>query len=57
MKTGAPAESAEELLQNMRLMNEFGYYFGASLDESHSVRAIVPILYENTVLTRLDLER
>lgn len=38
MKTGAPAESAEELLQNMRLMNEFGYYFGANLDESHSVR-------------------
>jgi hypothetical protein len=37
MKTGAPATSAEELLQNMRLMNEFGYYFGASLDESHSV--------------------
>jgi len=37
MKTGAPAESAEELLQNMRLMNEFGYYFGASLDESHSI--------------------
>jgi hypothetical protein len=24
-KTGVPAESAEELLQNMRLMNEFGY--------------------------------
>jgi uncharacterized protein YbjT (DUF2867 family) len=37
-KTGMPEESAEELLQNMRLMNEFGYYFGASLDESHSVR-------------------
>ncbi|PMD61390.1 putative NmrA-like family domain-containing protein 1 [Hyaloscypha bicolor E] len=37
MKTGAPEKSAEELLQNMRLMNEFGYYFGASLDESHSI--------------------
>ncbi|KAE9368418.1 NmrA-domain-containing protein [Stipitochalara longipes BDJ] len=37
MKTGAPETSAEELLQNMRLMNEFGYYFGASLDESHSI--------------------
>ena len=40
MKTGAPAESAEELLQNMRLMNEFGYYFGASLGESHSVSEV-----------------
>lgn len=42
MKTGAPEKSAEELLQNMRLMNEFGYYFGASLDESHSVREDCP---------------
>jgi uncharacterized protein YbjT (DUF2867 family) len=37
-KTGMPAEGAEELLQNMRLMNEYGYYGGESLDESHSVR-------------------
>ena len=36
-KAGTPEESAEELLQNMRLMNEYGYYGGASLDESHSV--------------------
>lgn len=36
-KTGMPAEGAEELLQNMRLMNEYGYYGGESLDESHSI--------------------
>lgn len=34
---GVPDEIAEELLQNMRLMNEFGYFFGAKLDESHSI--------------------
>lgn len=34
-KAGTPAESAEELLQNMRLMNEYGYYGGADLKESH----------------------
>lgn len=37
-KTGMPEDAGEELLQNMRLMNEFGYYGGAKLDESHSVR-------------------
>ncbi|CAG8980028.1 hypothetical protein HYALB_00009236 [Hymenoscyphus albidus] len=31
---GQSEHAAEELLQNMRLMNEFGYYSGASLDES-----------------------
>jgi hypothetical protein len=36
---------AEELLQNMRLMNEFGYYSGASLDESHSVRNDLPQVF------------
>jgi len=36
-KGGMPDEGQEELLQNMRLMSEFGYYGGASLDESHSV--------------------
>jgi hypothetical protein len=36
-KSGMPEESQEELLQNMRLMHEFGYYGGAKLDESHSV--------------------
>jgi uncharacterized protein YbjT (DUF2867 family) len=40
--TGMPEEAGEELLQNMRLMNEFGYYGGANLDESHSVRNPVP---------------
>lgn len=34
---GTPEEAQEELLQNMRLMNEFGYYGGAKLDESHSI--------------------
>jgi hypothetical protein len=37
VKSGYPEEGAEELLQNMRLLNEYGYYGGASLDESHSV--------------------
>lgn len=36
-KSGMPEEAGEELLQNMRLMNEFGYYGGAKLDESHSI--------------------
>jgi len=36
-KTGMPAEGAEELLQNMILMNEYGYYGGERLDESHSI--------------------
>lgn len=34
---GLSDEAQEELLQNMRLLNEFGYYGGGSLDESHSV--------------------
>ncbi|KAL2063524.1 hypothetical protein VTL71DRAFT_5329 [Oculimacula yallundae] len=34
---GMPANTQEELLQNMRLMPEFGYYGGGSLDESHSI--------------------
>jgi hypothetical protein len=36
-QSGMPEENQEELLQNMRLMNEFGYYGGAKLNESHSV--------------------
>jgi uncharacterized protein YbjT (DUF2867 family) len=34
---GMNADIQEELLQNMRLLNEFGYYGGDSLDESHSI--------------------
>ncbi|RDW73224.1 hypothetical protein BP6252_07131 [Coleophoma cylindrospora] len=34
---GMPKFVQEELLENMRLMAEFGYYGGASLDESHSI--------------------
>jgi hypothetical protein len=34
---GQQEENAEELLQNMRLMHEFGYFGGADLKESHSV--------------------
>lgn len=37
-QTGAPEFVQEEMLQNMRLMAEYGYYGGAKLDESHSVR-------------------
>lgn len=36
-KSGMPADAQEEMLQNMRLMNEFGYYGGDSLKESHEV--------------------
>lgn len=35
--TGMNADIQEEILQNMRLLNEFGYYGGDSLDESHSI--------------------
>lgn len=36
-QSGMPELVQEEMLQNMRLMKEFGYYGGASLDFSHSV--------------------
>lgn len=35
--TGAPEFVQEEMLQNMRLMPEFGYYGGESLDFGHGV--------------------
>jgi hypothetical protein len=34
---GMPAFAANETLENMRLMSEFGYYGGTSLDESHAI--------------------
>lgn len=34
---GIPEFVQQELLENMRLMAEFGYYGGESLDESHSI--------------------
>lgn len=42
---GMNGEAQEELLQNMRLLNEFGYYGGESLEESQSVSS-----YEGTYL-------
>jgi uncharacterized protein YbjT (DUF2867 family) len=36
---GLPEEAREELLQNMRLLNEFGYYGGTDLKESHEILA------------------
>ncbi|KAL9029219.1 MAG: hypothetical protein Q9196_002515 [Gyalolechia fulgens] len=36
--TGAPEPIQEEMLQNMRLMPEFGYYGGDTLDSSLAVR-------------------
>ncbi|KAF4633951.1 hypothetical protein G7Y89_g4160 [Cudoniella acicularis] len=36
-KTGAPPHIQEEMLQNMQLIPQFGYYGGASFDESHSI--------------------
>lgn len=35
--TGAPEPIQEEMLQNMRLMPEFGYYGGDTLASSHAV--------------------
>ncbi|TPX63942.1 hypothetical protein SpCBS45565_g06285 [Spizellomyces sp. 'palustris'] len=35
--TGASDFVQEEMLQNMQLLEEFGYYGNASLDESHSI--------------------
>lgn len=52
-KSGMPEDGREELLQNMRLVNEFGYYGGAKLDDSHSVRSTVFNLSVNNVLTVL----
>jgi hypothetical protein len=37
VQMGLGERAAEDLLQNMRLMNEFGYYGGDSLDESKEV--------------------
>ncbi|KAK1624983.1 NmrA-like family protein [Colletotrichum phormii] len=34
---GMPDFVAEEMLQNMRLLNEFGYYGGEKLEESHAI--------------------
>ncbi|RDL42492.1 uncharacterized protein BP5553_02471 [Venustampulla echinocandica] len=34
---GMPEENQEEMLQNMRLLHEFGYYGGADLKESHEI--------------------
>lgn len=49
-------EAQEELLQNMRLLNEFGYYGGDSLDESHSVSSSMGIyLNFRTDILQLDL--
>jgi uncharacterized protein YbjT (DUF2867 family) len=41
-KSGRGGHVAEEMLQNMRLMSEFGYYGGADLTESHSVSSQSP---------------
>lgn len=35
--TGMPEFAAVELLENMRLLSEYGYYGGASLDETHNL--------------------
>ncbi|KAI4135266.1 MAG: hypothetical protein LQ347_000814 [Umbilicaria vellea] len=36
-KTGMAEPVQEEMLQNMQLMPQFGYYFGASLKETHDL--------------------
>jgi hypothetical protein len=40
---GMPEAIQDEMLENMLLMAEFGYYGGANLNESHSVS--VPFLF------------
>lgn len=35
--SGLPEFAIEELLENMKLMDGFGYYFGESLDFTHSI--------------------
>lgn len=45
-KAGTPADSAEELLQNMRLMNEYGYYGKADLKESQGILADRPTTWK-----------
>ena len=39
-KFGMPPAAQEELLQNMRLVYEFGYYGGEKLDWSQSVSSL-----------------
>jgi hypothetical protein len=38
--SGMPDTACEDLFNNMILIPRYGYFFGASLDESHSVGAI-----------------
>jgi hypothetical protein len=50
--TGVPENVQEELLQNMRLMPEFGYYGGEALDSSigvglHLPKQTLPLALEN----------
>lgn len=40
-KRGAPDVVQQEMLENMRLMPEFGYYGGESLEFSHSVSRLL----------------
>lgn len=49
--------AAQEMLENMRLFNEFGYYGGADLKESHSVSQYRPTVPKDTNLIFLDLGR
>jgi hypothetical protein len=41
-KKGLPEKFHDEMLQNMQLMPQFGYYGGDSLKESHSVCTLLP---------------
>ena len=43
--TGAPEPVQEEMLQNMRLMPEFGYYGGDSLDSSLAVSLVNSLIF------------
>ena len=47
---GAPEVLADEMTENMLLMDQFGYYGGADLGESHSVRCSSLFLsFQNTI--------
>ncbi|KAG9230176.1 putative NmrA-like family domain-containing protein 1 [Amylocarpus encephaloides] len=46
MGSGRSDAGAEDLLQNMRLLNEYGYYFGESLDESLAILGEEPTTWK-----------
>lgn len=56
-KTGMPELVQEEMLQNMQLMPQFGYYFGASLKETHDVSLSPFVIHALQKLTMYHVAR